>query len=95
MAVIIRLKRMGSNKKPFFRIVATDSRRSNTGLFLEQLGWYDPKRKGVNFELSIDRFDYWKSKGAQVSDTVSSIAKKQRKIVPVVAPAAEAAAPQA
>ncbi len=91
MAVIVRLRRMGGNKKPFFRIVATDSRCSNTGRFLEALGWYDPKKKGTNFELKTDRVEYWVSKGAQLSDTVNSLMRKLRKTAAKAA--AKAAAP--
>ena len=79
MAVIVRLRRMGGNKKPFFRVVVTDSRRPNEGRFLEALGWYDPKKKGTNFELNADRVNHWVSKGAQLSDTVNSLMRKLRK----------------
>jgi len=89
MAVKVRLRRMGSNKKPFFRVVATDSRRPNEGRFLELLGWYDPKKTGVNYELKTDRVDYWVSKGAIVSDTVRSLMRKKRKVA-AAAPAATA-----
>ena len=82
MSVKVRLRRMGSNKKPFFRVVATDSRRPNEGRFLELLGWYDPKKSGVNFELKTDRVDYWVSKGAIVSDTVRSLLRKKRPAAP-------------
>ena len=79
MAVKIRLRRMGSNKKPFFRIVATDSRRPNEGRFLEALGWYDPKKKGNNYELKMERLDYWTGQGAILSDTVRSMVVRQKK----------------
>lgn len=88
MAVKIRLRRMGSNKKPFFRVVATDERRPNGGRFLEALGWYDPKKKGTNYELHLDRVDYWVSKGAIVTDTVCSLVKKGRKQAPATPVAA-------
>lgn len=78
MAVKIRLRRMGSSRKPFFRIVAADTRSSNTGSFLEQIGWYDPKRAGVNYLIRMDRFAYWQGNGAQVSDTVDSLVRKCR-----------------
>jgi len=91
MAVIVRLRRMGGNKKPFFRIVATDSRCSNTGRFLEALGWYDPKKKGTNFEVKTERVEYWVGKGAQLSDTVNSLMRKLRKTA--ARAAAKAAAP--
>ena len=92
MAVIVRLRRMGGNKKPFFRVVATDSRRPNAGRFLEALGWYDPKKKGTNFELKADRVEYWVSKGAQLSDTVKSFMRKLRQSAARAAKAAPAAA---
>jgi small subunit ribosomal protein S16 len=96
MAVKIRLKRMGSNKKPFFRVVVTDMRRPNEGRFIEALGWYDPKKKGMNYELRVDRIEYWQSKGAVISDTVRSLLKKAKKAPARAAapvPAAAAAAP--
>jgi small subunit ribosomal protein S16 len=72
------MRRMGANRDISFRVVATDSRFPRDGKSLELLGWYDPKREGVNFSLKLDRIDYWKSKGAQVSDTVASLIKKAR-----------------
>ena len=80
MAVKIRLKRMGSNKKPFFRVVVADMRRPNEGRCIESLGWYDPKKKGMNYELRVDRIEYWQSKGAVTSDTVKSLLKKAKKL---------------
>ncbi len=92
MAVKIRLRRMGSNKKPFFRVVVTDMRRPNEGRFLEVLGWYDPKRKGVNYELKPDRIDHWVKQGAQVSDTVKSLLKKNRAAIRQATPPPNAVA---
>lgn len=79
MSVIIRLRRMGRINKPFYRVVATDSRCSNSGRFLEALGWYDPDKPEPNFSLKLDRVDYWKENGAQFSDTVNSLVRKSRK----------------
>lgn len=79
MAVKIRMRRMGNNKKPFFRIVATDIRSSNSGSYIEKLGWYDPKEKSANnYELKLDRIDYWKGKGAMISETVQTLIRKSR-----------------
>jgi small subunit ribosomal protein S16 len=78
MAVKIRLRRMGSNRQPFFRVVVTDMRRPNEGRFLEALGWYDPKKKGTNYELKLDRIEFWKGRGAILSDTVRSLVNKNR-----------------
>ncbi len=88
MSVIIRLRRMGRTNKPFYRVVATDSRCSNTGRFLEALGWYDPDKSEPNFSVKLDRVDYWKDNGALFSDTVKSLVRKARKGlgVPVGAP---------
>jgi len=79
MAVKIRMYRIGNNKRPFFRVVATDERRKVNGRFLEIVGWYDPKVEGKNFELKNDRIEYWKSKGAQVTASVASLLRRGRK----------------
>lgn len=78
MAVKIRLRRAGSRNKPYFRIVVADGRSPIQGRFIESVGWYDPKREGLNFELNSERIDYWVGHGAQVSDTVRSFIKRQR-----------------
>lgn len=78
MAVKIRMYRIGNNKRPFFRVVATDERRKVNGRFLEIVGWYDPKKEGTNFELKNDRVEYWKSKGAQVTASVASLLRRGR-----------------
>lgn len=78
MSVKIRMTRTGANKDIAYRVVATDGRCPRDGKNLEVLGWYDPKHKGANFSLKMDRIEYWKSKGAQVSDTVKSLVRKAR-----------------
>ncbi len=80
MAVRIRLRRTGSRNDVCYRVVAADCRSPRDGSFLEQLGWYDPKRTGVNFELKLDRIEYWKNQGALLSDTVTSLVKKAKKV---------------
>ena len=83
MAVVIRMKRIGGKRRPFFRLVVTDSRGSRDGKCIEELGNYDPK--GVSDEekvtLKSDRIKYWLEKGAQPSETVKSILKKQGLLV--------------
>lgn len=79
MAVKIRLKRIGAINQGSFRLVAADSRSPRDGSFIEHLGWYDPKKSGINFKINLERIDYWKKQGAQLSDTVASIVKKARK----------------
>lgn len=69
---------MGSRNKPFYRLVAADSRFATTGRFLELLGWYDPKQKDNPFSVNVERVDYWLGNGAQVSATAASLIKKAR-----------------
>ena len=75
---------MGSNNDISFRVVATDSRSPRDGRYLELLGWYDPAVKGENYKLKMDRIEYWKSKGAIVSDTVRSLIRKAKKAATAV-----------
>ncbi|MBM4142317.1 MAG: 30S ribosomal protein S16 [Lentisphaerae bacterium] len=73
MAVSVRLRRTGGKNEVSYRVVAADRRSPRDGRFVEILGWYDPKRQGVNFELKRDRIEYWRQRGAQISDTVRSL----------------------
>ena len=77
MAVKLRLKRMGSKQKPFYRIVAADSRSPRDGRFIETIGTYNPVKKpaevSVNEELALK----WLANGAQPTDTVRSILSKE------------------
>jgi len=86
MAVKIRMKRVGAKNAPYFRIVVADSRSPRDGKFIEEIGSYQPLKKGDNFILKLDRAQYWVSKGAQPSDTVASFIKKAGKAA--AAPAA-------
>ncbi len=79
MAVKIRMKRVGAKNAPFFRIVVADSRSPRDGKFIEEIGSYQPLKRGDNFTLNLDRAKYWISKGAQPSDTVASFIKKAGK----------------
>ena len=89
MAVKIRMKRVGAKNSPYFRIVVADSRSPRDGKFIEEIGSYQPLKKGDNFILKLDRAQYWVSKGAQPSDTVASFIKKAGKAA-AAAPAAAA-----
>src|SRR5215831_9199430 len=91
MAVSIRLRREGTKNRPYYRVVVADSRGPRDGKFIEIIGTYDPKQTGQNSSFSIERAEYWISKGAQPSDTVRSLIKKQKKIV-AAAPASQTAA---
>ncbi|MFA4917028.1 MAG: 30S ribosomal protein S16 [Syntrophales bacterium] len=77
MGVKIRLTRRGGKGKPFYRIVAADSRSPRDGRFLEILGNYDPKKDPAEIVLKEDRITQWLSKGAQPSLTVSQLLKKK------------------
>ena len=79
MAVSIRLRREGAKNSPYYKVVVADKRSPRDGKFIEIIGTYDPKKPGRNSTLKIDRVEYWISKGAQPSDTVRSLIKKNRK----------------
>ena len=79
MAVKIRMKRVGAKNAPVFRIVVADSRSPRDGKFIEELGTYQPLKKGENFTMDLERAKYWLSKGAQPSETVASFIKRASK----------------
>lgn len=91
MAVKLRMKRFGRRHRPFFRIVAADSRCPRDGNVIEKLGTYDPmeKNKAARVKLNTERIDYWLGQGAIPSDTVG---KMLRKAGLVVSPRARKAA---
>ncbi len=79
MPVRIRMKRIGTKNTPVFRIVVADGRSPRDGKCIEELGTYQPLKKGDNFTLNLERAQYWLTKGAQPSDTVASFLKRARK----------------
>src|SRR5437588_10599190 len=91
MAVKIRMKRVGTKNLPVFRIVVADGRSPRDGKFIEELGTYQPLRKGDNFTMDLERVKYWLSKGAQPSETVASFIKKAGKSAAAAAGTAQAA----
>ncbi len=76
MAVKIRLRRMGAKKAPFYRVVVADSRFPRDGRFIEEIGYYDPTKEPVVFSVDADKAKQWISNGAQPTDTVKSLLKK-------------------
>ena len=78
MPVSIRLRREGALNRPYYKVVVADSRSPRDGKFIEIIGTYDPKKPGLNSTLKLDRAEYWISKGAQPSDTVRSLIKKNK-----------------
>ena len=81
------MKRVGTKNTPVYRIVVADSRSPRDGKFIEELGTYQPLKKGDNFKLDLERVKYWLSKGAQPSDTVASFIKKAGRAAAVPAAA--------
>lgn len=76
--VSLRLTRQGSKDRPYYKIVAIDSRKRRDGRPIEQLGTYDPMQEGVNYKIDLEKTDKWLGDGAKPSITVASIIKKAR-----------------
>ena len=87
--VAIRLRRAGSKKRPFFRVVVTDARAARDSSFVEILGHYNPRSKPAVVKVDKERVSYWLGKGAQTSDSVRTLIK--RHLTPLPAGAAPAA----
>ena len=77
MAVKIRLKRMGAKKAPFYRIVVADSRSPRDGRFVEQIGYYNPLTDPADVKIDADKAKDWIKNGAQPTETVKALLKKQ------------------
>ncbi|MEX1376566.1 MAG: 30S ribosomal protein S16 [Eubacteriales bacterium] len=76
MAVKLRLKRMGQKKKPFYRIVAADTRAPRDGRFIEQIGYYNPVSNPEELKIDAEKAQKWLKTGAQPTDTVRGLLKK-------------------
>jgi len=87
----IRLRRTGKKKQPSYRLVVADSRAPRDGAFVETIGHYDPLTDPPTVRINEDRAKDWMSKGAQPSETVAKLMRKQG-ILPAAAAAAAAAA---
>ena len=85
--VVIRLRRAGSKKRPFFRVVVTDSRTARDSSFVEILGHYNPRMKPAVVKIDKERVAHWLEKGAQPSDSVRTLLARH-----LTAPAAPAPA---
>jgi small subunit ribosomal protein S16 len=86
--VVIRLRRAGSKKRPFFRVVVTDSRAARDSSFVEILGHYNPRSKPAVVDVDTARVEYWLQKGAQPSDSVRTLIARHLTVKPEAAPAA-------
>lgn len=78
MAVKIRLRRMGAKKAPFYRIVVADSRYPRDGRFIEEIGYYNPLENPPVVKIDADKAKQWISNGAQPTDTVKALLKKNQ-----------------
>ncbi|MBD3413609.1 MAG: 30S ribosomal protein S16 [Candidatus Aminicenantes bacterium] len=74
--VVIRLRRHGAKKQPFYRIVVTDSRKPRESKAKETIGYYNPIQDPPEINIDLERAKYWMNKGAQASDTVRSLLNK-------------------
>ncbi len=77
MAVKIRLRRMGAKKAPFYRVVVADSRFPRDGRSIEEIGYYDPTKEPSVISIDADKAKDWMKKGAQPTDTVKNLLKKE------------------
>jgi small subunit ribosomal protein S16 len=84
----IRMRRTGSKKRPFFRIVVSEARSKKEGQFIEVLGFYNPRNKPAVFEINKERIAHWVKVGARPSDSVRTLMSKHmtRDLAVVVAP---------
>ncbi len=78
MSVKIRLRRMGAKKAPFYRIVVADSRFPRDGRFIEEIGYYDPTKEPTLVKIDAEKAKQWIANGAQPTDTVKVLLKKQQ-----------------
>lgn len=69
----IRLRRTGSKKRPYFRVIVTDSRTARDSSFVEVLGFYNPRTRPETLQINRERLDHWLKSGAQPSDTVRTL----------------------
>ncbi len=79
MAVVLRLARAGAKKKPYYHVVATDSRTPRDGKFIEIVGAYDPNTSPATIDFVSERVEHWLKTGAQPSETVAALVKQWRK----------------
>ena len=81
MAVAIRLMRFGKKGNPSYRIVVLDKRQKRDGAYIEKIGIYQPMHEPGKVEIIKDRFEYWTSRGAQLSEGITKLLKAKKKVV--------------
>jgi small subunit ribosomal protein S16 len=72
----IRLRRMGSNRRPVYRVVVSDARRTPSSAVIEEVGFYNPRNEPAELRIDKERVNYWVKQGAQLSETVRSLLKR-------------------
>ncbi len=77
MAVKIRLRRMGAKKAPFYRVVVADSRYPRDGRFIEEIGYFNPMTEPAEIKVDAEKAKKWIANGAQPTDTVKALLKKE------------------
>ena len=88
----IRMRRVGSKKRPFFRVVVAESTAARDGSFVEVLGHYYPRTRPARVEIDRERVQYWIGKGAKASNTVRTLMARHMSATPAEAAAATPAA---
>jgi len=73
----IRLRRMGSKHRPFYRVVVSDSRKFPGASALDEVGYYDPRAEPETIKIDAERIEHWVGKGAKMSSTVAKLLKRQ------------------
>lgn len=81
MAVSMRLMRFGKKGYPTYRVVVLDKRKKRDGSYIENIGVYQPMNEPAKLELLKERFEYWSSRGAQISEGFAKLLKDKKKIV--------------
>lgn len=80
MSVVLRLARAGAKKRPYYHVVAADSRMPRDGRFIENIGMYDPNESPAKFAVDEARWAHWTKMGAQPSETLANLYKKSAKV---------------
>lgn len=76
--LMIRLRRGGAKKNPIYRVVVSDSRKTPTGDYLEQVGYYNPHSDPPEIRIDLDKVEQWRGQGAGVSETVESLIRRAK-----------------
>jgi small subunit ribosomal protein S16 len=76
--LMIRLRRMGTNKRPVYRVVVSDRKKTPTAAVMEEVGFYSPRSEPVEFRIDRARIEYWVARGAQLSPTIKSLLKQAK-----------------